>query len=102
MRVILDKVEGDQTIAEDTTLVGVIAGNVKVESGVFFALVGTVTGNVEVENMANVEIHGVTVGDVINRNGDILIKGVVVGNVIRKPGRTEIAPGAVIRGKVLP
>ena len=101
MKVIRHKSEGDITIVEDTHLLGMIVGSVRVSEGTLLELDGTVTGTLILENGSKVQLRGIVTGDVLNGGGYLEVYGMVGGSVTRKGGKTIIDSKAVIRGGTL-
>ena len=75
--IIKDVLNGDQTINVNSQLLGIIYGNVIVNSGVFFQLDGIVSGNVTIQEGASVEVNGIVEGIIINNGGTLEITGIV-------------------------
>jgi cytoskeletal protein CcmA (bactofilin family) len=95
--IIYDKIEKDIDIEEDTTIHGMIVGNVQVLDGVTLHLHGMVIGQVLLKEKSNVYLHGTVNGDVINQGGMLEIFGVVNGKVVKESGKTIIDSNAIVR-----
>ncbi len=84
MRVIVDKIEGDTVIDEDTQLNGMIVGKTTVAEGVQLALNGMVVGNLVAKKDSVVYLYGMVVGDVINEGGKLEVRGMITGQTFKK------------------
>lgn len=89
METITGKIEGDYTISRDLTLYGLVAGDVRVESGATFVLFGMVTGDVRVEHGASARLAGTVGGSVTNR-GWVALEGRVVGSLTNLEGGESV------------
>ncbi len=99
MQTIHDKFEGDVFVSEDTTLHGMIVGNVTVQNGVVFDLHGMLIGDLIAKMKSCIYIRGTLNGDIYNHEGSIDIYGIVNGAIIYDSGNITIDPKAVIKGK---
>src|SRR5690554_2694465 len=59
-------VENDKTISVNTHLLGIIIGNVTVNSGCIFSLEGSVIGDLTIEEGSSVVISGILEGNLYN------------------------------------
>jgi len=94
-----EKIEGDVIIEEDTTLEGMIVGNVTVTGAAEFVLRGMVRGTVTVLENSVVYLHGTVNGDVINNGGSLEVYGMIKGRLFRERGETFIDDNAMIQSK---
>lgn len=95
MTTIHDKINSNLEVKEDTTLHGMIVGNVNVQEESKFFLHGMVIGNISVDEGCQIVIHG-TVNGNISTNGKCEIFGTVNGKVIKVSGELVIDPNAKI------
>lgn len=95
--IISDVHDGDITVSENTTVKGIVTGDVTVESGANFVLNGIINGNVYFTNSSTGEIRGMVNGGIVNDGGDVCIYGTINGNVVEKSGKTLIDKQAVVR-----
>lgn len=98
MQIITHKIKGDVTISENTELLGMIVGNVRVIDSIF-ELDGTVVGNLILEENCIVNLHGTVNGHVINQGGDLKVFGVINGTLQEIAGQTWIDTSAIINRK---
>jgi cytoskeletal protein CcmA (bactofilin family) len=96
MKTIKHKIEGDVRIEENTTLSGMVTGNVSVGSGVSLLLSGMVVGRLTLEPSSSVELRGMVNGEVENRGGHLEVWGMVNGEILRQGGTTIVHPKAVV------
>jgi hypothetical protein len=96
MRLITDKIESDVEISEDTSVRGLIIGEVRVTDCVL-DLQGMVIGNIIVNEHGSVNIYGTVNGVVINRGGELRVWGMIYGSIQELAGLTWIDSKAVIR-----
>ena len=94
-------IQGDQVLSKDTSLSGIITGDVIVLSGVNFNIKGMMNGNLEMQSNSIVINSGTVSGDITNNGGNLQIYGIVNGDVIRKGGSTYIDPKAIISGQII-
>jgi hypothetical protein len=108
IRVFLDKVampriterlEENLTIAESTSLAGMVVGNVTVANGANLQLHGMVIGQLILEPGSETFVHGMVNGDVVNRGGYLFVFGTINGRIIEQGGHTKIDAKAIVRGK---
>jgi cytoskeletal protein CcmA (bactofilin family) len=96
MKVIVDKIDGNLLVNEDTQLNGMVIGNVSVEENKTLQLNGMVFGEIVIKPTATVYLNGIVNGRVINGGGHLEIFGIVNGAVVKQKGETIISPEARI------
>ena len=89
----------DLTVSSDTSLRGVIQGNVLVKEGAQLNFHGVIKGSLNVEPGATAYVNGVIQRDLLLRGGALLI-GVVKGNVHPKP-TAELHLEGVVKGRII-
>jgi cytoskeletal protein CcmA (bactofilin family) len=95
MRETSERINGDNTFAEDTIFRGQVNGTATVPSGVRVDLQGQVNGRLRVELGGSVVLRGMVNGDAHN-DGTLDIYGVLNGRLIEgESSETRIHPGAV-------
>jgi len=82
---------GDDTVASDASVSGIVLGSVTVLSGSHSRLDAWIGGDVVVQPLAQVEIGGFVRGRVINRGGDISVTGTVRGGVVDEEPEANFA-----------
>ncbi|MCR6727679.1 hypothetical protein [Agrobacterium fabrum] len=90
--------DGDLTIQEDTSLHGIINGDVTVPYGQYFSLHGIVNGDIIVEKGGKAKVHGIVNGSVRNRS-TVWIYGRVEHLFEDVEATTHVDAKAVITGK---
>jgi len=71
MKVVNGKVEKSIVIiSENTSLIGMIVGDVIVDKNIIFEISGMVIGNLELKSNSYVTLHGVLTGDVLKVDDD--------------------------------
>ena len=76
MKHIHEIIEGDFNVEENTTLVGIITGNVTVRNNSQLTVNGTIVGNMELENGTSANINGLINGNVhIPDNALLMLDG---------------------------
>ncbi|OIK05542.1 polymer-forming cytoskeletal protein [Bacillus sp. MUM 13] len=97
MDAILNKIEGNLTITNDTILHGMVIGNVEVIGFTVLEISGTINGEMIVNKGNTVILHGTVNGDVINNGGDLAVYGTINGRLFRENGRTIVESNAIVR-----
>lgn len=88
MRTVLDKIEGDTVINEDTELLGTIVGCTRVCENIQLDLYGAIIGDLVMEQNSRVYLYGVVSGNVMNNGGHLEIPGMANREVIGDNGET--------------
>lgn len=76
---------GPVSIGEDTSLHGMVDGDVSVAPGVTLLMHGKVAGNLDIGSGATVELRGFVAGSAVNR-GSLKVYGVVRGHMRDEEG----------------
>ncbi len=98
MAIFRDKIETDLEITESSSIAGQVHGCVTVKSKINLQIHGTVVGKLIIQENAEVFIHGVLNGHIINE-GSLYVFGTVNGDVTTKAnGRVHIDPKATVVG----
>lgn len=98
MIVIKDKINHSITIDTDTTISGLISGNVHVLDGTSLFLSGMISGNLTISENAYFKVNGMVTGNVEN-HGEIDIYGMVTGKISNYDGKVTIHKDAIVNGK---
>ena len=85
MRRLEGKFLGPVSIGEDTSLHGMVDGDVSVASGVTLLMHGKIAGNLDIGSGATVELRGFVAGSSVNR-GTLKVYGVVRGHMRDEEG----------------
>jgi len=99
MKTIIENIEGDTWVEQDTELHGYILGSAIVRSGKLLRVCGAISGNVKLESGARVFLYGYVGGDVVNNGGLLEVYGVVNGRVVRQAGTTRYGPEGLVYGE---
>lgn len=95
MRILAEKYNSDFTIEIETTLNGMIIGNVIVGNSVIFVVNGTINGGLTIEKNSRALIYG-TVNGNIHNYGICEIYGMVNGELFDKNKSIFIDMNAII------
>ena len=93
---IVDHIQQDTLIDNDTDWMGMISGFVTVDKNSTLLVYGMVNGNVTINSGCSLIIYGIVNGDIVNA-GTCKVFGVVDGKLIRQGGHFEIDDKAIIR-----
>jgi cytoskeletal protein CcmA (bactofilin family) len=99
VRVITNKLEGDQAFEGEVELRGMVVGTLTAAPDSSIAVRGMLVGPLIVGLGATVVVHGTVNGAVYNRGGEVTIWGTVNGDVHTLAGTTTVQSEAVVRGK---
>lgn len=89
----------DLTVSSDTSLRGVVQGNVVVKEGVQLNFHGVIKGSLYIEPGGTAYVNGVIKRD-LHLSGGALLVGVVKGNVRPKPS-AELHLEGVVKGRII-
>jgi len=98
MEPITKKIDGDLTVSEELTLLGMVTGNITILKGGVLDFQGTCNKDLILEEGSKVHLGGTVNGNVVNRAGELHVSGTVNGYVHTDDrGKTVIDPGAKIK-----
>ncbi len=95
MEQITSHISQDVVIDSETTLTGMVTGNVTVDNASNFIVYGMINGDVIVQVNSALLVHGTINGNIVN-SGLCKVFGIVNGKLIDKGGRFDIDSKAVI------
>jgi CheY-like chemotaxis protein len=96
-------IEGDLTVASDTRLYGVVAGDVVVTNGALLVVHGTIRGSLRVEERSRAHVYGAILGDVVTTDAELRVwKTAIVRGTLHRGAETQIERGARVSALVPP
>lgn len=93
------EISGDLVVEQDSTLNGMVNGNVTVKPNVSLVLNGICIGDLTLESNSDVDVSGIVQGNINNTGGTLKINGIVQGD-IADAGSTVVSEGARVNGEI--